>query len=102
MCYIFDSEAFNGVKAVSNKLLCPFDFKNYKNDLSLNNIDPDLHYYNSFFNNMLFIIVNTISKQPRWLRATNSQWIYKNRQSQSKVGPPPLSPISQTTFQYLI
>ena len=42
------------LKALSNKLFCPLDFNNDKNVLSLNNIDPDLHYYNSISNNIVY------------------------------------------------
>ena len=55
------------LKALSNKLFCPFDFNNDKNVLSLNNIDPDLHYYNSISNNIVnnceYYIEDTFNKR---------------------------------------
>ena len=71
-CLAFISETWLckidiSVKALSNKLFFPFDFNNDKNVLSLNNIDPDLHYYNSISYNIVtkceYSIEDTFNKR---------------------------------------
>ena len=52
LCKIYIS-----LKALGNKLFCPFNFNNDKDVLYLNIIDPDLHYFP--FNFIQFLIVNT-------------------------------------------
>ena len=55
------------LKAICNNLLCPFDFNNDKNVLYFKDIDPDPHYFNSIYNNIVdnceYYIQETFSKR---------------------------------------